>query len=123
MTNMEKYKEVFEETFGYTPENYFPCPEKCPKEYNGDCYNCPYSDNIPGEEYKKPERGVNMRDYREKTVNGISYNGHGIPKPCPVTVRMTKNNIGESLSLAANGHMIMIPLEAVRDIIKITERG
>lgn len=44
MTNKEKFKEVFEKTFGYTPEDCFPCPEKCPEKFVDSCCDaCPYS--------------------------------------------------------------------------------
>lgn len=59
------------------------------------------------------------RDYREKTVNGIYFNAIGMTFT-KVTVRMTNDKKGASLSLNANGHMIEIPLEAVKDIIQIT---
>lgn len=66
-----------------------------------------------------------MRDYREKVVNGLitDITQFVIPKKCKVTVRMTSDNIGQSLSLSAYNIMIQIPLEQVRDIIKVSERG
>lgn len=62
------------------------------------------------------------RDYREKTVQGVVYPNTDkliMPMKSEVTVRMTSDKIGQSLSLQAGNVMIMIPLEAVRDIIKI----
>ena len=54
MTNKEKFKEVFKETFGYTPEDHFPCPEKCPEEFvDKYCGVCPYFRNFESEEYYK----------------------------------------------------------------------
>ena len=52
MTNREKFKEVF----GYEPERSFPCPEKCPEEFEDVdfCKGCPYRD-FDKAEYKKPE--------------------------------------------------------------------
>ena len=66
-----------------------------------------------------------MRDYREKDVDGLitDITQFVIPKKCNVTVRMTSDKIGQSLSLSAYNIMIQIPLEQVRDIIKVSERG
>lgn len=66
-----------------------------------------------------------MRDYREKDVDGLitDITQFVIPKKCNVTVRMTSDKIGQSLSLSAYNIMISIPLEQVRDIIKVSERG
>lgn len=56
MTNKEKFKEVFEKTFGFVPEDCFPCPETCPALYHdGPCAGCPYDRKYPDQEYKKPE--------------------------------------------------------------------
>ena len=63
-----------------------------------------------------------MRDYREKTVSGVIYPNTDkltMPMKSEVTVRMTSDKVGQSLSLQAGNVMIMIPLEAVRDIIRI----
>ena len=64
-----------------------------------------------------------MRDYREKDVMGMIVD---ITKPmphfCNVTVRMTSDKKGKSLSLAAANVMIQIPLEEVEDIIRIAEK-
>lgn len=67
-----------------------------------------------------------MRDYREKLVNGWLTDGKhfgGIP----VRVRMTSDDKGQSLSLSTeigdNADLqIGIPLEAVRDIIKVVDK-
>jgi hypothetical protein len=66
-----------------------------------------------------------MKDYREKDVDGLitDITQFVIPKKCNVTVRMTSDKIGQSLSLSAYNIMISIPLEQVRDIIKVSERG
>lgn len=61
------------------------------------------------------------RDHREKDVFGMLVNGISI-KPCEVVVRMTSDNIGQSLSLQAGQIMIQIPLEQVADIIKVVEK-
>lgn len=64
------------------------------------------------------------RDYREKTVEGCIIDGSNplmIPKKCNVVVRMTSDIIGQSLSLNAYNVMILIPLESVRDIIRVAE--
>ena len=65
------------------------------------------------------------RDYREKTIKGCVFDGSRkvmLPKMCDVTVRMTSDKIGQSLSLQAFNIMIEIPLESVKDIIKVSER-
>lgn len=68
-----------------------------------------------------------MRDYREKDVKGMIavWNPRRIPTFThdTVTVRMTSDDKGESLSLQARNILIEIPLEQVRDIIKVTERS
>ena len=62
------------------------------------------------------------RDYRQKTINGWLSDGDrfgGIP----VTVRMTHDDKGASLSLTAGDTVqIGIPLEEVTDIIALVER-
>lgn len=65
-----------------------------------------------------------MRDYREKVVQGMigDISKNVIPNPCKVTVRMTSDKRGQSLSLSAYNIMIGIPLETVRDIIRVSER-
>ena len=66
------------------------------------------------------------RDYREKTIKGCIFDGSKpllLPKMCDVTVRMTSDKIGQSLSLQAFNVMIEIPLEQVRDIIKVSKEG
>lgn len=61
------------------------------------------------------------RDYREKTVEGVIFKDFKNMSKCLVTVRMTSNYRGQSLSLENNGTMIVIPLEEVKDIIRVTE--
>lgn len=67
-----------------------------------------------------------MRDYREKDIDGyicdITKKGLDMVKPCKVTVRMTSDEKGQSLSLSAFNIQIGIPLEAVRDIVKVVEK-
>ena len=66
------------------------------------------------------------RDYREKTIRGCIFDGSKpllLPKMCDVTVRMTSDKIGQSLSLQAFNVMIEIPLEQVRDIIRVSKEG
>lgn len=65
-----------------------------------------------------------MRDYREKDVAGyISDMKKPFPylQPCNVTVRMTSDEHGKTLSLAGANILIGIPLEAVADIVKVVE--
>ncbi len=66
-----------------------------------------------------------MRDYREKVVQGMigDISKSVIPNPCKVTVRMTSDKRGQSLSLSAYNILIEIPLEQVQDIIKVSERS
>ena len=64
------------------------------------------------------------RDYREKVVEGCIFDISKpipLPKRCKVAVRMTSDKIGQSLSLQAYNIMIEIPLESVRDIIRIAD--
>lgn len=66
-----------------------------------------------------------MRDYREKKLTGIITNKHGLvmlPGYADVTVRMTSDEIGQTLSLEADGTMITIPLEPVADILKVVDK-
>ena len=66
-----------------------------------------------------------MRDYREKKVPGIITNIRGLamlPGYAEVTVRMTSDVIGQTLSLEADGTMITIPLEPVADILKVVDK-
>ena len=65
------------------------------------------------------------RDYREKDVKGLIIDGSNLiplPKKCDVTVRMTSDKVGQTLSLSAFNIMISIPLESVREIIKVSEK-
>lgn len=64
-----------------------------------------------------------MRDYREKDVKGmIADITKPVPHFCKVTVRMTSDKRGKSLSFQAANVMIEIPLEGIEDIIKVTEK-
>lgn len=59
-----------------------------------------------------------MRDYREKTIKGCIFDDHKptlVPQRCDVTVRMTSDKLGQSLSLQAYNVMIEIPLESDLD--------
>ena len=68
-----------------------------------------------------------MRDYREKLVNGWLTDGNNFGG-IPVRVRMTSDDKGQSLSLTTEmnqkdlGIQIGIPLEAVRDIIRVADK-
>ena len=67
-----------------------------------------------------------MRDYREKLVSGWLSDGN-VVGGIPVRVRMTNDDKGQSLSLSTEigdeaDLQIGIPLEAVRDIIRVTEK-
>ena len=68
-----------------------------------------------------------MRDYREKDVDGyiadISIKDFSkMARKCKVTVRMTNDDKGQSLSLSAFNIQIGIPLESVADIVKVVEK-
>lgn len=67
------------------------------------------------------------RDYREKQVEGMVaiWNARRIPtfRMMPVTVRMTNDKVGKSLSLQAGNVLIEIPIEQVTEIITLTERS
>lgn len=64
------------------------------------------------------------RDYREKVVKGVIGDVRTMKiNPCNVTVRMTSDKRGQSLSLSAFNIMVEIPLESVTEIIKVSERG
>ena len=65
------------------------------------------------------------RDYREKTIKGCIFDDHKptlVPQRCDVTVRMTSDKLGQSLSLQAYNVMIEIPIEKVSGIIKVVDR-
>lgn len=67
---------------------------------------------------------MRKKDYREKTVKGVILDmNHPQLKACDITVRMTSDSIGQSLSLQGRNIMIEIPLEQVRDIIRVTYKG
>lgn len=62
------------------------------------------------------------RDYREKTVKGMIADVRTMmPVFVDVTVRMTSDKRGQSLSMSGANVMIEIPLEGVRNIIKVTD--
>lgn len=75
----------------------------------------------------REEERMAMRDYREKDVKGMLaiWNPRRIPTFIhdTVTVRMTSDKKGQSLSLSAGNVLIEIPLEQVQDIIKVSERS
>ena len=66
---------------------------------------------------------LKKRDYREKTIRGFIGDSTKsvIPKPCQVTVRMTSDKHGATLSLQGFNVLIGIPLEEVAEIIKVVE--
>ncbi len=67
------------------------------------------------------------KDYREKQVEGMVaiWNARRIStfRKMPVTVRMTNDKVGKSLSFQAGNVLIEIPLEQVQEIITLTERS
>ena len=66
---------------------------------------------------------MKKRDYREKDVMGFigDTSKSVFPKPCRITVRMTSDKKGQTLSLAGANVLIGIPLEQVAEIIKVVE--
>ena len=67
-----------------------------------------------------------MNGYKEKDVKGwivdlAAVDKKEVFKSCEVTVRMTNDGIGQSLSLSAFNIQIGIPLEQVREILKVVE--
>lgn len=52
-----------------------------------------------------------------KMIKGLVSNGYDL-QPKQVVVRFTTDSIGESLSLEANGMMILVPFEQVQKVIK-----
>lgn len=73
MTNKEKFKEVFEKTFGFVPEDCFPCPEKCPEEFvNSSCSDsCPYS-HYWKKEYKSRKKKKDLLDEFAEIMDDLS---------------------------------------------------
>ena len=64
-----------------------------------------------------------MRDYREKTIDGMICDTNNMtPRFGKVTIRMTSDDLGQSLSLTCANILIEIPLEPVNDIIKVVDR-
>lgn len=62
--------------------------------------------------------------YRERDVIGLSINGRTlVGKRVPVTVRITADGVGKTLSLSTGENMILIPLESVSDLIKVQEEN
>lgn len=64
------------------------------------------------------------RDYREKVVDGfIADVRDTIPNMCNVTIRMTSDKRGQTVSLQAANIIVGIPLEQVTDIIKVVKKN
>jgi len=67
-----------------------------------------------------------MREYKEKKVKGWVTDGKNM-RMAAIDVRSTKDDRGESLSLSIeqDGFLIQlgIPMESVRDIIRLTNKG
>jgi hypothetical protein len=66
-----------------------------------------------------------MKDYREKDVMGfIGDTSRSLfPRPYEITVRMTSDENGQTLSLAGANIVIGIPLEEVKDIVKVVNKA
>lgn len=84
MTNKEKFKEVFEKTFGFVPEDCFPCPEECPEKFeNRGCRGCPY-EHFPRKEYKKPEANKNVSNFSFETAGMMDNLASTLRKHSPI---------------------------------------
>ena len=60
--------------------------------------------------------------YKEKDVRGLVVSANDMKiHPCNITVRMTSDKRGKSLSLQGLNVMVQIPLEGVEDVIKAVE--
>ena len=58
---------------------------------------------------------------KKKTVKGVLFDGKKFYS-ADVTVRTTSDNYGQSLSLSVDGAvMLQIPMEQVRDMVKLVE--
>lgn len=58
--------------------------------------------------------------YREVDVTGcIATYDKPLPKGAPVTVRVTSDKYGKTLSLTCSGIMIAIPLENAEEIMEV----
>lgn len=63
------------------------------------------------------------KGYQEKVVEGMLIkedNGKNFLYPQPVTVRLTCDGIGQTLSLNAGNTMLLVPLEGLTGMIKAT---
>ena len=56
---------------------------------------------------------------RWKTVNGLKMTRIGTSGPCKITIRVTSDERGKSLSLEDGTTMLMIPLEPVADLLTV----
>lgn len=58
-------------------------------------------------------------------MRGIAVQGAGFVKPqlCELTVRVTSDHLGESMSIAKGDEvMLQIPMEPLRDMIKVVKK-
>lgn len=106
MTNKEKFKEVFEKTFGFIPEDRFPCPEKCPEEFeNVDfCKGCPYRD-FDTAEYKKPEESKNASDFPVEMARMMDDLASTLRKHSPIKVNELFGLIALFMDVITNDHI------------------
>lgn len=96
MTNKEKFKEVFEKTFGFVPEDCFPCPEKCP-----------YS-HYWKKEYKKHEASKDLSDFSHKTAEIMNDLASTLRDHSPITEYELFSLIAVFMNVITNDH---IPLD------------
>lgn len=103
------------------------CCETENGEFNPDCSKCGWNPDVA--KFRKAKLQVLLRERSEKTrakrVKGINCQVEKFDyTPTIITVRMTKDEVGSSLSLLDEGKgiMLMIPLEAVSDMLKIVEK-
>lgn len=88
MTNKEKFKEVFEKTFGFVPEDCFPCPENCPSVFeNKSCHGCPWDRKYPDQEYEEPKKPEKKKDLVDEFAEIMSDLSSTLKKHSPIKTR------------------------------------
>lgn len=106
MTNKEKFKEIFEKTFGFVPEDRFPCPEKCPERFT----NAPCSDDCPysyywKKEYKKPEVSKNVSDFSFEMAGMMDDLASTLRKHSPIKERELFYLIAVFMDVVTDDHI------------------
>lgn len=106
MTNKEKFKEVFEKTFGFVPEDSFPCPEKCPERFeNSSCSDaCPYS-YYWKKEYKKPEAKKDSSDFSFEAAKIMNDLASALRKYSPIKESEILSLISVFMDVVTDDHI------------------